>query len=413
VPASARSPLALVLVRNDVTTDARVRREVDALRVAGFQPLVAGVATAATPARRDTVAGAPLLRLAGLRRPRRRSRPGSAAGGGAAPPPTPGPAPRADVRLSPSARVRRMLAAVRFYGAALRVVARHRPSLLHCNDHNTMWVGVAARTLWGIPTVYDAHELWPDRNGRWEVRPWLLASEWLVVRRADATVTASPGYADVMARRYRAPRPAVIRNVPPARAARSPAARSGPFTLAYAGGLLTGRGLEEAIAALVALPGARLVLLGPGTAATRGRLRALAEGHGVADRLEIRPAVPPEKVVDALADSDVGLALIQPLALSYELTLPNKLFEYLAAGLPVIATDLPVLGRLVAELGVGETVPPNDPAAIAAAGHRLASRTAREQLAPHVEAARRRFTWENERPALVGLYRGLAGHTSL
>ena len=53
----------------------------------------------------------------------------------------------------------------------MRIAARERPALVHCNDHNTMWAGLAVRALWGGAVVYDSHELWADRNLRPEWRP--------------------------------------------------------------------------------------------------------------------------------------------------------------------------------------------------------------------------------------------------
>ena len=73
-------------------------------------------------------------------------------------------------------------------------MVRRRPELVHCNDHNTMWIGVAAKTFARSRVLYDAHEMWPDRNGRWEWRPWLLVTEALFTRVADVVVVASPGF---------------------------------------------------------------------------------------------------------------------------------------------------------------------------------------------------------------------------
>ena len=89
-----------------------------------------------------------------------------------------------------------------------------RPALIHCNDYNTMWVGVAARAMGGTAVLYDSHELWPDRNLRPEPRWWLLACESLFVRCAHRVITASPGYAEVISRRYRIEPPKVVRNIP-------------------------------------------------------------------------------------------------------------------------------------------------------------------------------------------------------
>src|SRR5207245_1070413 len=101
------------------------------------------------------------------------------------------------------------------------------------------------------------------------------------------------------------------------------------------------------------VPDVRLRLLGPGAPEYRRHLFELARTAGVEERLDFAEAVPPGQVVDSLRSADVGLSLIQPVCLSYELTLPNKLFEYLSAGLPVLGTDLPMIGEFVRAHGVG------------------------------------------------------------
>ena len=176
-----------------------------------------------------------------------------------------------------------------------------------------MWVGVAARAMGGIAVVYDSHELWPDRNLRPEPRWWLLACESLFVRCAHGTITASPGYAEVMARRYRIT-PAAGGSQHPRLQARSPAERSGRAgsqasaaepdrdSLAlYVGALTSGRGLEISIRALALVPGARLRLLGPGRSTTTGpSSRSWRAREGVAERVEFAGAVPPQKLLDAI-----------------------------------------------------------------------------------------------------------------
>ena len=87
----------------------------------------------------------------------------------------------------------------------------------------------------------------------------------------------------------------------------------------------------------------------------------------MADRVVLAPPVPTGEVVRWAAGADVGLALIQNVSLSYFLSLPNKLFEYVAAGLPVVASDFPDLRRVVEERGLGTVCRPDDPAAIARA----------------------------------------------
>jgi hypothetical protein len=80
-----------------------------------------------------------------------------------------------------------------------------------------MMPAAAVARLLGARVVYDSHELWADRNGRIESRRALIALEALWVRLAHATITTSPGYAEVLARRYRVPRPGSCATLPPRR----------------------------------------------------------------------------------------------------------------------------------------------------------------------------------------------------
>ena len=156
-------------------------------------------------------------------------------------------------------RLHRWLRTLDFYRRAIRVFTQQRPALVHCNDYNTMWVGVWARLRGGTAVVYDAHELWPDRNLRPEPRWWLLACEALFVRAAHRTLTASPGYARVMSRRYRVPAPTVVRNIPAVDSAgggEGERSAEGDGAVVYVGALTRNRGLEVAIEALAEVPGA-------------------------------------------------------------------------------------------------------------------------------------------------------------
>jgi len=433
-PAEIRS---LLLVRNAVDHDARVLRAARvAERACGGSALVLGVASATAPAGAAMVEGVPVLRLparppglARLTGRLRRRADGDAHGqtqtattattaGGAVETP----------RLTTGARARRVLSGLSYSLQAVSVARRVRPTLVHANDWNTMWSGIAIKLVCRTRLVYDSHELWADRNGRWEWRPWLLAGEALFVRAADEVLTSSPGYADTLAARYRVPRPAVVRNIPeragPAaepiptdpermdaassdveradRAAKP--ARSDPALVVYVGGLMPGRGLEQMIDALALLPDVRLRAVGPGTPRYRMGLLSRAAAGGVGDRVELRAPVPPACVPDALAGAAAGLCLIQPVCRSYELCLPNKLFEYAAAGVPVLASDVPSIAALVRRHGLGEVAPARDPRAIAAGLERLLEPDRRALAAARAAEFARLHGWAQEAGALEGVY---------
>jgi glycosyltransferase involved in cell wall biosynthesis len=268
---------------------------------------------------------------------------------------------------------------------------------------------VLAKLLLRSRVVYDSHELWADRNGRPEWRAGLVATEWLFVRVADVVITASPGYAAALAARYRIAPPTVVRNIPE-RAAATPGFPPGDASVCvYVGGLMPGRGLEPAIDALVLAPGVRLRLVGGGHAAYVDGLVARARANGALDRVEFPGEVPPEAVVATAARAGFGLCLIEPICRSYELTLPNKLFEYTEAGLPILGSDLPVIAQTVAESGLGLVVDPADPAAIAVAMTALAAEPPGGPRRVDVAAFAARTTWAEERGVLAAVYRRATG----
>jgi glycosyltransferase involved in cell wall biosynthesis len=447
---------SLLLVRNGVDHDARVLRAARvAERALGGRALVVGVATAAAPAGEASVEGVQVLRLParapglgrvmGMLRPsararRTRERPASHEQSGKTlhgldnAPALPR---REATRLTLAGRARRTLSGLSFTLQALVVARRLKPRLVHANDWNTMWAGLFIKWSSGARLVYDSHELWADRNGRWEWRPWLLACEALFVRAADEVLTSSPGYADALAARYRIARPTVVRNIPevlshppaathhgsgaappdpkdgsddwgePEGARILAASRSRPEIplVVYVGGLMPGRGLEQMIDALTLIPEARLRAVGPGASPYRAGLLARAQASGVLNRVELRHPVAPAEVGGVLAEASAGLCLIQPICRSYELSLPNKLFEYAAAGVPVLASDLPVIGDMVRREGFGTIAPAADPHGIATSLERLLEPDRWRLAAQRARAFAETHSWDGEADMLAGLYR--------
>lgn len=404
---------ALVLVRNDVAHDARVLREAGVLRDMGYDVLVAGIVSQEERQTELRLDGIRVVRMVGplqllrrlLRRPSRtdadRPRPAGDSGHTAA--------------VSGDHRLRRLLVTVAFNLQGAALAWRIAPELVHANDYDTMWIGVAAKLLRRSSLVYDAHELWPDQ-GLVGWRPWLVGCEWLFTRVADALVAANPAISETIAKRYRLQTPVVVRNVP-AHPALSPARPEGlraekqPLAL-YIGSLAPERGIEQAIQALGLVPEVRLRLMGSGSDEYRAHLNRTAEEAGAADRIEYRQPVDPSAVPDTIAAGDMGIVLTQATCLNNELSLPNKLFEYAAASLPIIASDLPLLGALVRDEGIGEVVPPADVEAIAAAMRRLADPARNAEVRDRVRSFGERVNWQQERQVLESVYSGFPTQAS-
>ena len=172
----------------------------------------------------------------------------------------------------------------------------------------------------------------------------------------------------------------------------------------YLGGILPHRGIDAAIRAIALRDATDLVLMGAAAPGFVDELRAVAHAEGVADRLHVLPPVPSDEVVAWAAAADAGVCLIENIGLSYYHSLPNKLFEYLGAGVPVIASDFPTMRAVVDASGAGVTCDPQDPEAIARAIDSLVGDPGdHAELRRRALAAAERFTWDVEGALLLAL----------
>lgn len=288
--------------------------------------------------------------------------------------------------------------------------------------------GAAAR--WGARVGYDAEDLHvaePPATvaGRRQADRIERIERTLLPRCAHRTAVSS-GVAEALAARYGIRPPVAVHN---AFALAEHAAAAGPL-LDRRGPALSlhwfsqviglDRGLQDAIRAAGVLGGpVQIHLRGEIPDATRAALLGLAAQCGVAAGLRFHPPVPPGELVVRAAEHDIGLALEQPLNESRALSVTNKLFVYLAAGLAVAATDLPgQRGVLSTCPEAGRLYPPGDHRALAACledWRRDAARL-RAAKAAALAAARVRWCWEVERQILVAevdaaLRPGAAGRT--
>jgi glycosyltransferase involved in cell wall biosynthesis len=270
--------------------------------------------------------------------------------------------------------------------------------------------------------VYDARDIYVDAANLARMRGlarWAIArAERGWARRSDRVITVNDPYADVMTERFGVERPLVVWNCAyrfkgDPRDRRFHAALGLPAEtpiVLYQGGFSRDRGIEQLIDSLASMPGVVLVLMGYGS--LEAELRARAAEPRLAGRLHVLPAVPPSELLHWVASADVVAMPIQPTTLNHRLTTPNKLFEAMAAGVPLVASDLPGMAGIVRETGCGLLVDPTDPEAIAAACRRILEATPEERGEWRVrarQAADTLYNWEQQAETLLGEYGRLTG----
>jgi len=275
--------------------------------------------------------------------------------------------------------------------------------------------------------VYDSHEFFLEAGSNARRPAWTKRFFGRLQRRwaadAAALVTVNQTLGELLGRDLRAKRVVIVHNAPPRwtppenpadllrPAAGIPA--GAPVAL-YHGGFSGDRGLLELVTCwpLVGLADAHLVFLGFGP--LRDELLARAADPALGGRVHVLPAVPPEELADWVACADVGVMPNQPRTLNERLSTPNKLFESLAVGLPVVSSDFPERRRIVIDDPdgpLGAVSDPTDPAALAAAIRSILEQdpAARADLrARCLNAAHERWNWETESARLTGLYADLS-----
>jgi glycosyltransferase involved in cell wall biosynthesis len=258
---------------------------------------------------------------------------------------------------------------------------RSRPDLVIAVDVDTLLQGWIAARLCGARLVYYSVELYTERPG-FEPKAFWVWLERRLINRADLVIACEPNRARVMVEKYGAdPLPMTVLNVPPLTGARrttripdylASKGIHGKKTAFYVGELKRGRCIDQFIEAARQFP-EHIVLFLLGPIGEGYDVHAKIAECGVADRVVVHPPVKPNEVMEFACSADVGLQAQLDDGLNHRYCAPIKLFQYLMAGLPVIASDFPGMLEVVRDNEAGICVDPEDVDAIAAGIVRLLS----------------------------------------
>ncbi|HJX39111.1 MAG TPA: glycosyltransferase family 4 protein [Anaerolineae bacterium] len=304
----------------------------------------------------------------------------------------------------------------------VRFALREKADLYHFHDPDLLLPALLIRILTRRPVVYDVHENYPED---------ILTKEWIpaplrrllslgfrlfedtVVRLMDGVVVVNQH----LAQRFQGKSQVVIvRNysrLEPFLDSETPRQSATPYFV-YAGRISDDRGIYECLQALVSIPDAPATLLCAGTIGhvANGELRRLLDGSPH-PRFEYLGLLPYGEIPPLFKGALAGLLCFLPTPNNL-LGTPNKLFEYMSAGIPVIASDFPFLREVVAEAGCGLLVEPDDVQQIASAmASLLRDREQAAQMGQNgLRAARERYNWQAEEPKLLALYQTLLGSSA-
>jgi len=420
-----------MFVLNDTSADSRVHRQASCLAEAGYQVRVYGFLTSASQQRQVHKCQnssyevilldqrSPLDLLWDRYRPRRKPKAGPAPEQVAQlcwpsprepQRPCPPPPPRNLPLHSQQHRRKHRAYVLRINDCWYRHALRWKPDFCQAHDLDSLWAAQATSLALGTPLVYDSHEIWSEQHflEDWEEVTWWNQWEARLAPNIDGWITVNQSLADLIGHRYQV-EVLPLYNCPrlqalPQKGLLKERFQGRPVAL-FSGGFLGSRGLEQMLAAALLQKEVAIVLQGFGP--MEAALRKMAAEHR--SPVEFLPRVKPAQVVEICSQADIGVMPVLPDCLNSYYCTPNKIFDYMMAGLAIAAADIPEMSLLLGQCQNGllyDAFSPND---LAQTLTTLAQDDIREKYASASRHwADSRYNWEQESLKLIRLYQELS-----
>lgn len=298
---------------------------------------------------------------------------------------------------------------------------QYQPDAVHCHDYNTLFLGVYCQKKYGAKIIYDNHEYFQDLKylHRYPklVRRYIAHYEKETIKYwVDEMIVVSEGIAEAY-RDIAGTKPTIVMNITDWRTIKNEKPseieyeqyksfldhlkQEGKEILLYIGrNFVRGRGMDFTIELLQHLPEHYfLVIFGCSNAKEIQKLQAIFKAKNVEHRMKAFTYASVSDLYHLRSYFSFGLSMIEPIYFSYNHSLPNKLFEYIMMGLPVIASDIPEQKKIVNTYNVGIVAELQSPGLTA---QKLLSLDAKKY--DGLEDARKELSWENEKHKLLKIY---------
>ncbi|HIE58438.1 MAG TPA: glycosyltransferase [Sulfurovum sp.] len=284
--------------------------------------------------------------------------------------------------------------------------------ILHCNDLNTLPIGFIIKKFFNknLKIVYDAHEYETEMNGLQGLHKKLAQIlEKFFIKYANKTITVSDGIANEYVKLYNIEKPALVLNTPFYEEIEKKNIFRETFDIAkdktiflYQGSLGKGRGIEVLVDAFKELDtDSVLVFMGYGQ--LEQVLKEQAEKY---QNIYFHEAVSPDILLDYTSSTDFGISTIEDTCLSYHYCLPNKMFEYIMAEVPVIVSNLPEMKKIVVDNNVGVAAKTNTIEGLKEAITE-ATKLDKDKMRINLQKLKNIYNWEVQEKVLLEVYEGL------
>ena len=393
-----------MIVWNEFLNDARVLKEAQTLQSSGYRVRVFALHTPGVTKELETLDdGVEVQRIA--RSPMWRWRKRDSMANNSAPA-----TPKNQQKLGLKFLFFRAIARFWTHCGLMFAMLRYRPAVIHSHDVNTLPTAFLTSKLARSLLVYDAHEISTSREGYASLRKVVGKIEKTIMPRAHGTITTTSARAKFFARAYGISRPLVLQNRPRLTTTkrtnkiRDELSLNKPWPIVlYQGGLQQGRGLEKLVRTAAQVSNCYFVFIGGGRLTSR--LKELRDEHDLQGRVHFIPTLSLTDLPAYTASADIGVQPIENTCLNHYTTDSNKLFEYIIAGLPVIATDFPEIRKIIRDGEVGLLVRPGSEDELAKAINLLAENPKlRQHYSQKATESASALNWETQEKLLSDMY---------
>jgi len=284
-----------------------------------------------------------------------------------------------------------------------------RVDILVSNDLDTLLANYLISKIKSAALVYDSHEYYtelPELQERKFVRSIWKCIEAGILPKIAHCYTVSESVAKAYHKEYNI-QMAVVRNVPNSPAPELPSTREWDGAIImYQGTLNTGRGIYQVLDAMVLLDGVLFMIVGDGY--DMENIKKHTAELKIIDKVKFVGQVPLDQLPAYTSQADLGLVLEENVGLSYLYSLPNKLFDFIHAGVPVLASPLVEIKRIYEKFEIGEMIENHDPGHIAGKIKFMLNNNDKRMLwKENLKKAAEEYCWENEEKELEKIYREL------
>lgn len=305
----------------------------------------------------------------------------------------------------------KLIAYFKFILQSVRYCKSH--DIIHCNDLNTLPIGFIIKKFFNkdVRIVYDAHEYETEVNGLSGVQKYLTKSlEKFLINYADKVICVSDAIADEYVKLYNIPKPALVLNTPPYQEVEKKEIFRETLNISkektiflYQGGLSNGRGIEILLETFKQITDDKSIIVFMGYGPLESLVQTAASTY---NNIYFHQAVSPDVLLNYTSSADFGILFYENNCLNHYYCSPNKMFEYIMAGIPVIASNLYEMKRLVEENNIGIVAKENTPKGLQKAIEK-ATELDKEELERNIQKVKEIYNWEEQEKVLLKVYNGL------